>query len=62
MKLSALKKAVKEAEKFCKENNIKDPDCLVDADENGFYNLEELEADTNDDGEVFINLKSSNEI
>ncbi len=61
MKLSALALAVKEAQKFCKANKIKDPDVIIDHDEHGYYDLEELELDNTDDKKFFINLKSSNE-
>jgi len=62
MKLSNLAASVKAAQKFCKDNKVKDPIVVVDMDENGFYNLEELEADTDDRGKIVINLKTSNEL
>ncbi len=57
MKLSQAIKALQALQAKVKG----DPDVVVDADEVGYYNLEEVKL-TSDEGEVLINLKSSNEM
>lgn len=56
MKLNAL---IKRLQKL--QSQIKgDPDVIIDFDENGYFSLEEAGI-VEDEGEVMINIKSSNE-
>ena len=57
-----LKTLIKKLQKL--ENEHKDRDVVVDFDENGFLNLEDVKLvkGENNDGKKLINLKSSNEL
>ncbi len=39
----------------------KDMEIVIDSDENGFYSLEGIEEVVHEDGEIYVNLISSNE-
>ena len=57
MKLSETIKALQALQKQLKT----DPDLVIDHDENGYFDLEEVQLKTCEDQEIVINLKSSNE-
>lgn len=56
LKLQKIQKEVR------KKNKKSNPDVVVDFDDNGYFNVEEIVREADDDGETVINIISSSEM